>query len=156
MAELRQLLAQLEPDHFDAVIRASPKRFREEVFRRAGIRTKGGGGAFSLKSGSKTEARVKRLQEGLAGPLEISDELLEELLRNYLYTRRALLGEALDFLEVPHEEGLTDEDLDFVEKLEPERATRLRDVLCRSHEARDVDLYLRFMKVPQTDGKGSA
>lgn len=155
MAELRELLVRLDPDHFDAVVRASPKRFREEVFRRAGIRSRAG--AFSIKSVSKTEARVKRLQEVLGEKYPLDDEVLEELLRNYLYTRRSLLAEALDFLEVKHEDGLTDEDLEFVEKLAPEKVGQLRDILYRHHEERDVDLYLGFMNVPGADRRtGSA
>ena len=150
MAELRQLLVRLDHDHFDAIVRASPKRFREEVFRRAGIRNRGSS-TFSLKPSSKVEARVKRLQEALGSGLQLTDEVLEELVRNYMYTRRDLLAEALDFFEVKHDHGLTNEDLDFMGELPPEKIASLRDVLCRNHEVRDVDLYLRFMNIPTSE-----
>lgn len=153
MKALRALLVRLDADHFDAVVRASPKRFREEVFRRAGIRNRAG--AFSLRSSSKTEARTRRLQETLGGQTALDDDIIEELLRNYLYTRRPLLAEALDFLEVAHEDGLTGEDLTFMKDLPAEKAGRLRDILCRNHETRDVDLYLGFMDIPVAPTSGS-
>ena len=143
MANPTQILRKLDADLFHEVLNASPKKFREEVFRRAGIKNKGG--AFALKASGKTEARAKKLRAMLLEGTELQSELSEELLRNYLYTRRPLLAEALDFLGVEHDNGLTDSDLDFLAELPAERRTHLKDLLCRNHAQHDVDLYLAFM-----------
>ena len=146
MARPSELLTRLSADHFTAVINTAPKKIREELFRRAGIKNRGG--AFALRSAQKTESRIRKLHEALGSGAELPDEIGEEVIRQYLYNRRELLAEALDFLEVPHDQGLTDSDLDFVSEMEPERAKQLRDVLLRSHPEGDVDLYLGFMNVP--------
>lgn len=146
MASARDMLLDQTNDRFGEIVFASPKKFREEVFRRAGIRAKKGG-AFALSSAKKNDVRVQKLMEAIQGGADVPDDLLAELVRNYLYTRRALLAEALDFLEVEHEEGLTDADLDFIEELPKERIAQLRDVLERNHDKADVELYLRFMNV---------
>ena len=146
MAKPFELLTRLSSEQFTEVLNASPKKVREELFRRTGIKNKGG--AFALRTSQKTEARIRKLFEALVAGAEIPDELGEEVIRQYLYHRRDLLAEALDFLEVDHDHGLTDADLDFVGDLEPEKAQQLRDVLLRKHEAHDVELYLGFMGLP--------
>lgn len=147
MASPNDILLKLDGDHFGAVIAASPKKFREEIFRRAGVKNRGGG-AFALKSTGKNNARMKKLRKAMLEGFELEAELAEELIRNYLYTRRPMLAEALDFLEVEHDEGLTDADLDFIQELPAERGRHLRELLCRQHAEADVDMYLTFMDVP--------
>lgn len=146
MASTRALLVDQNPDRFVEIVSASPKKFREELFRRAGIRAKKGG-SFSLNNAKKNAVRIGKLRQALMDGFEVEAELLDELVRNYLYTRRSLLAEALDFFEVEHDEGLTDADLDFVEELPADRVTHLRDLLKRNHDEADVELYLRFMKI---------
>jgi hypothetical protein len=146
MAKPLEILTHLEPDRFQDVLSASPKRFREEVFRRAGIRAKAG--AFTLKSAPKNEVRTQRLYTLLKeGSADLEEGVAEELIRNYLYTRRPMLADALDHFKVPHDNGLTDEDLSFVENLKPEEADKLRTELAAKHDAWDVELYLAFMNV---------
>lgn len=150
MSTPSEILRTLEAEHFTAVVAASPKKVREEAFRRAGIRNKGS--AFALKSAGKNEARIKKLRTALLGGAELQDEIAEEVLRSYLYTKRPMLAEALDFLEVDNDEGLTDADLDFMMELPEDKATHLHDVLSRSHDPRDVDLYFAFMSIPNPKG----
>jgi hypothetical protein len=141
-----ELLSTMSENYFTEVVAASPKKFREEVFRRVGIKSKGGGD-FSLSSNKKNEVRIKRLFQVLQEGTPLEDQVAEELIRNYLYTRRTLLAEALDFFQVPHDNGLTDADLDFMAKLEKEKANELRSKLAKTHAEADVDLYLRFMNI---------
>ena len=141
-----ELLSTMSESYFTEVVAASPKKFREEVFRRVGIKSKTGG-AFSLATNKKNEVRIKRLFQALQEGAALEDPVAEELIRNYLYTRRTLLADALDFFEVPHDNGLTDADLDFMAKLEKEKAAELRDRLAKAHPEADVDLYLRFMNI---------
>ena len=147
MATAVELLTRMSAEQFSSVVQVAPKKVREELFRRAGIKNRGG--AFSLRTSQKTEARIRKLYDALSGGgLEVPDELMDEVIRQYLYHRRDLLAEALDFLEVEHDHGLTDADLDFVSELPAEKGKQLRDVLVRSHEEADVDLYLGFMQIP--------
>ncbi len=146
MTGASSLLSHLEADHFEMVLAASPKKFREEIFRKAGIRNRGG--AFALKAGAKNSVRVQKLRENLLKGKALDEDLAEEVIRNYFFTRRSLLAEALDFLEVNHDEGLTDDDLDFVNELPKERIEKLKGILEQNHDQQDVELYLRFMNVP--------
>ncbi len=148
MATGSEILRTIEPELFDALLNASPKKFREEIFRRAGVKNASGGGSFALKANGKTSARVKRLRAAMLKGFDLTEEISGEIIRNYLYTRRPLLAEALDFWEVEHDNGLTDAELDFIEELAPERGVHLRDLLQRNHDEADVDLYMAFMNVP--------
>ncbi len=145
MASTTRLLLPMSPERFQTLLAASPKKLREEIFRRAGIKTQNS--PFSLKTSPKNEVRVQKLQELIQGGLTLPEELAQELVRNYLVTRRPLLRDALDFLEIPHTDGLTDADLDFMEKLPKDVADGLRAKLA-AHDADDVALYLNFMNVP--------
>lgn len=141
-----ELLRRVPEARFTEIFLASPKKLREEVFRRAGIKNKGGG-AFTLNSNAKTEVRTQRLYAALQDTTEVAPEVAAELIRNYLYTRRDLLAEALDFFEVPHDHGLTNDDLDFLADLALEKAQRLEELLKRKHDPVDVELYLDFMNI---------
>ena len=140
-----ELLVTMSESYFTDVISASPKKFREELFRRTGIKSRGG--AFSLATNKKNELRIKRLFQAIQEGAEIEGAIAEELIRNYLYTRRPLLADALDFFEVPHQEGLTEADLDFLAQVEAARGNELRSKLTARHAEADVDLYLRFMNI---------
>ncbi len=142
----QELIAQLDTDRFQQVLAASPKKFREEVFRRAGIRTKSG--AFSLKTEPKNEVRTQKLLAAIKEGIDLGEGVAEELIRNYLYTKRAMLSDALDHFKVTHDNGLTDEDLSFVEKLNPEEGKKLKSELASKYGEPDVDLYFAFMNIP--------
>ena len=127
------------------LLSASPRKLREEMFRRLGIKAKGRSG---FKLASKGDARAGRFGEVLGSGVEIEEEMLDELARNYLFGRRELLGHALDFMGVEHNEGLTDSDLEFLEEMEAGKERELRELLSeKGHDAKDVDLYLALMRV---------
>src|SRR6185295_16171561 len=100
-----ELLAQLDTDRFGDVLNASPKKFREELFRRAGIHVKSN--AFTIKTSGKNEVRTQKLHAALKNGMDLSQEVAEELIRNYLYTKRSMLADALDHFKFPHDNGLT-------------------------------------------------
>lgn len=147
MATGSEILRTIDPELFDALLNASPKKFREEIFRRAGVKNVSGG-SFAIKASGKTSARAKRLRAAILKGFDLTEEVSGEIIRNYLYTRRPLLAEALDFWEVEHDNGLTDAELDFIAELPGERGVHLRDLLLRNHDAGDVELYMTFMNVP--------
>src|SRR5688500_12569533 len=115
MASPNELLRAMSGTRFTEVLSASPKQFREELFHRAGIRAKAG--TFSVKAPSKNQVRGEKLLASIQNGKEIEPEVAEELIRNYLYTRREMLGDALTHFGVPHDNGLTDVDLGFIDTL---------------------------------------
>lgn len=145
MATPTEIVRRLEADRFAALLGACPKAFREQLFRKSGIRAKGN--TFALSSSSKTEVRAGKLLDAIKGGLDLGDDVLEEVIRNYLYTRRGLLADALDHFNVPHEGGLTDADLDFIEELPPEKSRELKTLLVQKHDPADVELYFAFMNI---------
>lgn len=153
MTNPKEILRGLENERFSEVLAASPRQFREELFRRAGIKAKKKGAKFSLTAARDTlDAKVKRFIDALRNGEDLGsdgDEALEEVIRNYLYTKRSLLADALDHFGIPHDNGLTDADLDFIEELTAEQGTALRGLLLeKKHDPADVDLYLAYMQIP--------
>ena len=147
MATPTQIVRGLSSDRFGELLAACPKNFREELFRRAGIKAKQS--TFQLSSsGAKNKERSDKLHAAITGGLDLGDKLLEEVVRSYLYTRRDLLADALDHLGVAHDRGLTDSDLSFVEALDEPRVAALRVHLAAKHPDGDVALYRAFMNVP--------
>lgn len=146
MTSPSEIVKRLEPARFSEILSASPKRFREDLFRRAGVRVKTG--AFSLASSSKGQLKTEKLLDAMREGAEIGDDVLEEAIRNYLYTRRQMLADALDHFQIPHENGLTDHDLDFIGKLPPDKVEALKKALEAKYTPEDVALYLAFMNFP--------
>lgn len=146
MASLRDILLEQGSERVGTILQACPRKTREELFRRLGIKGKGRRTGFKLKSTS--DERSEKFFEALSETERVQDEVLQELVRSYLYTRRPLLADALDFLEVPHKEGLTDDDIDFITELPEDRARALQQRLTAQHGEEDTKLYLRFMNVP--------
>jgi hypothetical protein len=146
MSTPTEIIRRLPTARFVDLLTASPKAFRENLFRQSNVKVKGS--AFSIAAASKNVVRAERLHRAIVDGLDLGDQALEELIRNYLYTRRDLLGAALDQLGVQHDRGLTDQDLDFMKALEPARVAALREALGQRFDAADVALYLDFMQIP--------
>ena len=74
-------------------------------------------------------------------------ELSEELIRTWLFKRRLMLAACLDYMDIPHRDGLTEEDLTPLEKLGKKEAAKLQEHLGAKFPAEDVYIYLRFVGV---------
>lgn len=138
-----ETLKKLDPERMDALLKAAPRKVREELYRRLGIKAKSS--AFSLRS--KSAEKGDRVLAQLNAGKDPGGEVLEELVRSYLFGRRELLAAALDHLEIRHSEGLTDQDLDFLQELNREQVGALEAALA-GHDPVDVSLYLDLMRVP--------
>lgn len=146
MATPIEILAALSPERLRLLVEAAPRKIREELFRRAGIKSKSS--TYSLRGGDKT-ARYGRLKEKLETGGVASTDAPEEVIRSYLGQQSSLLADALDHFDVPHRDGFTDEDLDFMQSLEPRKVKAFWDDLrARGHEDADIELYCRYMNVP--------
>jgi hypothetical protein len=140
------LLRDLSEDKFKDILDHSPKQVREMIFNRLGIKKKPTTSLKFVKPGEKNEERARALFGRLRD--DDDEEVSEELLRNYFLKRRPLLAAALDAIGVPHDNGLTDHELDKFEKLPKTEARALEKKLSAEHDPVDVNLYLRFMKCP--------
>jgi hypothetical protein len=146
MATPKEILRTMSPDRFTEVVSASPRKVREELYRRLGLKPKKNS-AFALKK-AEDDDRSGRLLAAIQNGEAVADEVLEELIRSYLSFRRELLADALDHFEIPHENGLTDQEIDFLSELPKDKATALRKLLLSKHQPADVDLYFAYMNIP--------
>ena len=83
------MVAGMTEDTFAEVISSSPRKIRETLFARLNIKAKK---QIGLKVHGKLEERTKKLHERLKGAnTEQENKLCEELMRNWLFTKRPLL-----------------------------------------------------------------
>lgn len=138
----------LSAGKFSEVLAASSRKARETYFHRHGVRAPTG--SRFTKPGAKNEARTAILHEVLQS--EADDEMVEELLRTWLLTKRAMLVAALDHLGIEHNDGLTEsDDLSKFEKLTARDAKGLISKLEDVAPVEDVGIYLRFMGTKTVD-----
>lgn len=136
----------MDPGRFSEVVGASPRKVREELYRRLGLKPKKTS-AFAIKK-TDDDDRAEKLLAALQNGAPVADEVLEELIRNYLYIRRELLADALDHFKIPHQNGLTDEEIDFLTELPKDKSAELKKLLLAKHQPADVELYFAYMNIP--------
>jgi len=145
-----ELVTKISESKFQEVVASAPRRIRETLFGRLGIKAKK---RVGLKVHGKLEDRARKLHERLkSGSSKEENDLCEELLRNWLFTKRPLLKATLDFLEIENDNGLVDEEPTFFEELE---ADKVKDIFTHlkgeGFDGEEVFIYLAFMKVPNLD-----
>jgi hypothetical protein len=140
------MVAGMTEDTFAEVISASPRKIRETLFARLNIKAKK---QIGLKVHGKLEERTKKLHERLKGAQsEQENKLCEELMRNWLFTKRPLLKATLDHLGVKNDNGLVDEEPSFFKELTADKVNDLKGVLAAAHPVEHIKLYLEFVGVP--------
>jgi len=140
------IIEDISPEKFGEIFAVNPRNVREALFSRLGIKAQTR--RIGLRLG-KSADRVRALYDRLvteAGKME--RDLASELLRNWLFTQRAMLADALDHFGIKHDNGLTDQEIDFFEKLEAAKVTELCKLLVPKHGKEPVSIYLRYLKVP--------
>lgn len=144
------LVAKMADDTFAEMVQASPRKIRETLFQRLGIKAKK---TIGLKVHAKAEERTKKLQEKLkSATSEQENRLCEELVRNFLYTKRPLLKATLDHLGIKNDNGLVDEEPTFFQELGADKVQGLVEHLRGQGFATEHILtYLRFVKTPHLD-----
>ena|SRR5688500_13906918 len=144
------LVAKMSEDTFAELVSASPRKIRETLFQRLGIKAKK---TIGLKVHGKLEDRTRKLHEKLkAAQTEQEDRLCEELVRNWLYTKRPLLKATLDYLNIKNDNGLVDEEPTFFTELSAEKVKETVEHLKGQGFAPEhIALYLHFVKTPHVD-----
>jgi hypothetical protein len=145
------LVSGLSEDTFQEVVTASPRRIRETLFGRLGIKAKKR--SVGVKVHGKMEERTKKLHARLKeGTSKQEDDLCEELLRNWLYTQRSLLKATLDHLGVKNDNGLIEEEPTFFQELDEGKVKDLVEALRGQGFADEhIWVYLRFVSTPHLD-----
>lgn len=142
-----ELLRAVSADKFAEIFASASRAARAALAKRFGIKKPPAFGAGALKE--RRDEHARRIQEAF---LEEGDaRLSEELIRAWLFTRRPLLGAALDYMKIPHNNGLTDEDLTAFEQLGAKAARQLQEHLAATFPAEDVFVYLRFVGVKHVE-----
>ncbi|MCC7107822.1 MAG: hypothetical protein IT382_00915 [Deltaproteobacteria bacterium] len=148
--EFIALVAKMSDDTFAEMVQASPRKIRETLFQRLGIKAKK---TIGLKVHAKAEERTRKLQEKLrTASSDQENRLCEELARNFLYTKRPLLKATLDHLGIKNDNGLVDEEPTFFQELTAEKVQALVDHLRgQDFPLEHILVYLRFVKTPHLD-----
>ncbi len=135
-----------EPTFFD-VVQKSPRKVREVLFSQLGVKAKKKGSGIHIQE--NREDRVRKLHQKLSSMHSKKEsEVCRELIRNWLYTKRPMLKSALDFLGIPNDAGLVDQETDFFSNLSKDRVQELVTHLKKDFDAEHVSVYLQFMEVP--------
>jgi hypothetical protein len=144
------LVAKLSEDSFADLVQSSPRKIRETLFQRLGIKAKK---TIGLKVHAKTEERTKKLHERLkTSTTENENRLCEELVRNWLYTKRDLLKGTLDYLGVKNDNGLVDEEPTFFTEMSAEKVKELVEHLKgKGFHPEHIYAYLAFVDTPHLD-----
>ena len=149
MARYTTIARELSREKFSEIFSASSRKAREAYFSRHNVR-KARRVSGLPRSGETKEARTAALHDLLQ--TREDDEMVEELLRTWLLTKRPLLAAALDHLDIPHQEGLTEsDDVEKFTHLTPDELAALLGHLCQTAPAEDVAIYLKFMGAPGVD-----
>jgi len=148
------MVAGMTDDTFAEVISASPRKIRETLFARLNIKAKK---QIGLKVHGKLEERTKKLHDRLKqANTEQENKLCEELMRNWLFTKRPMLKATLDHLGVKNDNGLVDEEPAFFKELTADKVNELVNVLKSEHPVEHIRLYLAFVGVPDESLQAAA
>lgn len=155
MLRASQIIGAMSEPKFNEMMGKSPRNVRETLFNRLAIKASGMK-RIVPRPGERNEERLKKLHQRLATVAHTAkneQDLCAELLRNWLVHKSPMLSAALDHFGVKHENGLTENEIDFFEKLEADKVKPfVADMLSKKFDAEEVAIYLRFLKVPFLTG----
>jgi hypothetical protein len=87
----------------------------------------------------------ERLVNWTAATLSLPDPIVDDLLKKYLlHEQRAVIVSFLDLLDIPHSEGMIDENFDYA-TLTNERVQEAARSLLASADHTGSELYLRYL-----------
>lgn len=144
------MVTSMSAETFQDVIASSPRRIRETLFGRLGIKAKKRG--LGIQVHGKQEERTRKLHERLKqGTTKQENDLCEELVRNWLFTKRPMLKATLDHLGIENDNGLIEQEPTFFQELEADKVKAMWSSLTESFPAEHVRIYLEFVKTPHLD-----
>lgn len=141
------IIAHISDQTFAEMIRCCSRQVRETLLTRLGIKAKNSG--VTLQLGQKREEQVRKLHEKFKQSDSKAElDVCQEIIRNWLYTKRPMLKAALDFLGVPNQDGLVETELDFFKDISEAQAKSLFEHISKDFAPEHVWIYLNFVEVP--------
>ncbi len=139
-----ELLANIREEKFVEIYGACSRKIRNMLESMYGKKAKKGG-KVSLKSSKNRSAAALAVRKGIVAKQD--NPMAEELFKTWLYDKRSMLAAALDFFEIPNEDGITDQDLDVFEQATAEKLTALMEALIDrdGFDGEEVAIYMAFM-----------
>jgi hypothetical protein len=103
--------------------------------------------AKSVREITIRRAPLERLVNWTAATLTLPDQIVNELLQDYLlHEHRALIVSYLDLLAIPHSDGMIEENFDLT-SLPKERVLDAARTLLASTDRPAAELYLKYLVV---------
>jgi len=99
----------------------------------------------NLREVTVRKAPIERLANWTAGTLSLPDQIVEELLKDYLlHEHRAVIVSFLDLLKIPHTDGMIEESFDL-QTLSDEQVQEAARTLLASPDRVGAELYLKYL-----------
>ena len=101
--------------------------------------------AKNLREVFVRKSPIERLVNWTAATLSLPDPLVDDLLKKYLlHEHRAVIVSLLDLLNIPHSEGMIEENFDYA-TLTNERVQEAARSLLASADRTGSELYLKYL-----------
>ncbi|MEE2962099.1 MAG: hypothetical protein VYA34_15305 [Myxococcota bacterium] len=144
MTDYTEIVRELAEEKFTEIFQASGRKAKETYFARHQIKAKSS--RRHRRPGDKTRERIVRLFNLLKEHQD--DEMVEEILRVWLLSKRPMLAAALDHLGIEHDDGLTEsDDLSKITGLGEDDLTILVGKLKEVASVADIEVYLKYLGV---------
>lgn len=141
------LISQTSEQTFSNMIASCSRKVRDTLCARLGIKSQASG--VTLQLGKKREEQVKKLHEKFKNSdSKAESDVCQEIIRNWLYTKRPMLRATLDYLKIPNQDGLVETELDFFKKMSESEANAVFQHISQQFEPEHVWIYLNFVEVP--------
>ena len=153
-AQIRRMRGPLVPVSANRVWRQLPNEIRVAVCQISWAESKGA--EKQLLFGSLAKAKklrevfvrkspIERLVNWTAATLSLPDPIVDDLLKKYLlHEHRAVIVSFLDLLNIPHSEGMIEENFDYT-ALTNERVQEAARSLLASADRTGSELYLKYL-----------
>ena len=101
--------------------------------------------AKNLREAFVRKSPIERLANWTAATLSLPDPIVDDLLKKYLlHEQRAVIVSFLDLLNIPHSEGMIEENFDYT-ALTNERVQEAARSLLASADRTGSELYLKYL-----------
>lgn len=101
--------------------------------------------AKNLREVTVRKAPIEKLANWTAGTLSLPEQIVDELLKNYLlHEHRAVIVSFLELLKIPHADGMIDEAFDIA-TLSDEQVQKAARSLLGSTDRMGAVLYLKYL-----------
>jgi hypothetical protein len=103
--------------------------------------------AKKLREVTVRKAPIERLAHWTAGTFSFPDQIVDELLKDYLLDEhRAVIVTFLELLKIPHADGMIDQSFDLA-NLSQEQVQKAARTLLQSADRQGAVLYLKYLAI---------